>query len=246
MKISYKELQVNDYTIRGLFTEPDNGYTDIAVMLHGYTGHKNENGFLFKQITKTLVECGIATLRFDYYGSGDSDGEFHEQNFTTVRNDAKAVIDEAVKLNNGKQIYLIGFSMGGACAARMSVERKDSIKKLVLMSPAGSMYDILDFIFKKNPVIDENFVDIGGYYVGKGFLESFKDFNMYEGLELFDKPVLITQGSEDLSVYPHVSKKYTEYYKDSKYVLIEGATHCYTKVPYRKQVNEEIKNFLTK
>ena len=101
MKISYKELQVNDYTIRGLFTEPNNGYTDIAVMLHGYTGHKNENGFLFKQITKTLVECGIATLRFDYYGSGDSDGEFHEQNFTTVRNDAKAAIDKAVKLNNG-------------------------------------------------------------------------------------------------------------------------------------------------
>ena len=107
MKICYKELNVNGYIIRGLFSEPDNGYTDIAVMLHGYTGHKNENGFLFKQITKTLVDNNIATLRFDYYGSGDSDGEFKDQTFTTVRNDAKAVIDEAVKLNNGKQIYLI-------------------------------------------------------------------------------------------------------------------------------------------
>lgn len=246
MKICYKELNVNGYIIRGLFSEPDNGYTDIAVMLHGYTGHKNENGFLFKQITKTLVDNNIATLRFDYYGSGDSDGEFKDQTFTTVRNDAKAVIDEAVKLNNGKQIYLIGFSMGGACAARMSVERKDAIKKLVLMSPAGDMYEILNFVFTKNPVVDENFVDIGGYYVGKGFLESFKDLNMYEGLADFDKPVLITQGSADLSVYPEVSKKYTNYYKDVKYVLIDGASHCYTKVPYRKQVNEEIKNFLTK
>ena len=127
MKISYKELQVNDYTIRGLFTEPDNGYTDIAVMLHGYTGHKNENGFLFKQIAKTLVECGIATLRFDYYGSGDSDGEFHEQNFTTVRNDAKAAIDEAVRLNNGKKVLVCGFSMGGAVAARMSIEKAELI-----------------------------------------------------------------------------------------------------------------------
>ena len=144
------------------------------------------------------------------------------------------------------QVDVIGFSMGGACAARMSVERKDAIKKLVLMSPAGDMYEILNFVFSKNPVVDENFVDIGGYYVGKGFLESFKDLNMYEGLADFDKPVLITQGSADLSVYPEVSKKYTNYYKDVKYVLIDGASHCYTKVPYRKQINEEIKNFLTK
>ena len=80
MKVSYNELNVNGYIIRGLFSTPDNGeYKSVVVFLHGYTGHKNETSFLFKQLSARFVEEGYATLRYDYYGSGDSDGEFHNQ-----------------------------------------------------------------------------------------------------------------------------------------------------------------------
>lgn len=249
MKINYTELKVEKYgyTIRGLFTEPDNGYKQVAVMLHGFTGHKNENGYLFKQLTKLLVEQGIATLRYDYMGCGDSDGEFVDQTFDTVLEDAKTAVDEGVRLNGGKPIYLIGFSMGGAAAARMSVERKDVIEKLVLMSPGGSMPGLLTAIFKNHPVINEKYVDLGGYYVCKDFLDSFNGRNMYEDIEKFDKEVLITQGAEDTAVPPAISKKYADIYPNLyKYVLIEGSQHCYTKVPYRQMVHQEIVEFLTK
>ena len=123
MKVSYNELNVNGYIIRGLFSTPDDGnFKTVCVFLHGYTGHKNETSFLFKQLSARFVENGIATLRYDYYGSGDSDGEFSDQTFTTARNDAKAAIAEGVRLNGGKKIIVCGFSMGGAVAARMSIE----------------------------------------------------------------------------------------------------------------------------
>ncbi len=247
MKINYTELNVNGYIIRGLFTTPDDGvYKTIAVMLHGYTGHKNENGFLFKQLTQRFVEQGIATLRYDYYGSGDSDGEFSNQTFDTARNDAKAVIDQAIKLNNGKKIILCGFSMGGAIAARMSIEKREFIEKLVLMSPAGCMFNILTTTFRTKPIAENDCIDIGGYYVSKDFLDSLMGVEFYEGLENFTQPVLITQGSEDLAVKPEVSKKYTEYYKNCEYVIIEGATHCYTTVPHRRKLQETILAFLNK
>lgn len=249
MKISYTELKVKEYgyTIRGLFTEPDDGYDQVVVLLHGFTGHKNENGYLFKQITKVLVEHRMATLRYDYMGCGDSDGEFVEQTFNTVLADAKAAVDEGVRRNAGKPIYLIGFSMGGAAAARMSVERKDVIEKLVLMSPGGSMPGLLTQIFKNHPVIDGKYVDLGGYYVSKDFLDSFDGRDMYADVEKFEKEVLITQGALDTAVLPEISKKYAERYPNVyKYVLIEGSQHCYTKVPYRKIVQQEILEFLTK
>ena len=65
MKISYNELNVNGYIIRGLFSTPDNGeHKTVAVFLHGYTGHKNETSFLFKQLSARFVENGIADIGF--------------------------------------------------------------------------------------------------------------------------------------------------------------------------------------
>ena len=68
----------------------------------------------------------------------------------------------------------------------------------------------------------------------------------YEGLEKFDKPVLIVQGAEDISVRPEVSKKYTEYYKDCQYELIPGAGHGYNSVPLRRLIQGIILDFLNK
>ena len=247
MKISYNELNVNGYIIRGLFSTPDSGeYKTVAVFLHGYTGHKNETSFLFKQLSARFVENGIATLRYDYYGSGDSDGEFHNQTFTTARNDAKAAIDEGVRLNGGKKIILCGFSMGGAVSARMSIEKTDCIEKLVLISPAGCMLNILTTTFKTRQIAENNCIDLGGFYVSKDFLDSLMGVEFYEGLENFTNPVLIVQGEEDVSVRPEVSKKYTEYYQNCEYVLIPGAGHGYNSVPIRRQIQGIILDFLNK
>lgn len=247
MKISYNELTVNGYIIRGLFSTPDNGeYKSVVVFLHGYTGHKNETSFLFKQLSARFVEEGYATLRYDYYGSGDSDGEFHNQTFTTARNDAKAAIDEGVRLNGGKKIILCGFSMGGAVSARMSIEKADSIEKLVLISPAGCMLNILSTTFRTREIAENNCIDLGGYYVSKDFLDSLMGVEFYEGLEDFNQPVLIVQGKEDISVKPEVSKKYTEYYPNCEYVLIDGAGHGYNSVPIRRQIQGIILDFVKK
>ena len=246
MKIKYREIKVNNYVLRGFLSVPDNKYHDLVVMLHGFTGHKNENGFLFKQLTENLCNAGFATLRYDYRGSGDSDGSFDEQNFNTVLEDAYQMILDGYKLNHKKPIILLGFSMGGATAARMSVKCKELIKKLVLMSPAGEMKEITKNIFEKNVVVNEKYVDLGGYYINIEFAKSFADKDLYEGVETFDKPVLITQGLKDLSVFPYVSKKYADLYPNSLYVLIPGSTHCYTKVQYRKDINDVILKFVKK
>ena len=76
MQIIQKSLKVKNYILRGLFSKPDDSYDNIVVMFHGFTGHKNENGYLFKQLTETLVASNFATLRYDFMGSGESDGKF--------------------------------------------------------------------------------------------------------------------------------------------------------------------------
>lgn len=244
MIIKQKELVNNGYTLRGLFSTPDESFDNIVVMFHGFTGHMNENGFLFKQLTKTLTDNNIATLRYDFMGSGISDGEFSEFSFFTELSDAKAIIEEAYKLNNNKKIFVLGFSMGGAVASRISLEMKDYIEKLVLLSPAGNMPELLKARVENPLISDGKMADMGGFYMNCKISTVFEGYDMYKDIETFDKPVLIMQGSADKSVPPTYSKRYDELYPNSKYILVDGAEHCYTKVEYRKIVNQKVLEFL--
>lgn len=244
-KVIYQELESNGYTLRGLFTVPSNQeFDNIVVMFHGYTGHKNENGYLFKQITDCILPLGLASLRFDFMGSGDSDGEFSDMTFLTEIEDAKRIIEYAYELNHGRPIILLGFSMGGAVASRVSLLYKDKIEKLILLSPAGCMDKSAQTTFSTHPVDENGNVDLGGYYLNQKFLHSFDDLNLYQDIETFFAPVLLIHGEEDLAVPIAYGEKYHTLYPNNTFYRIAGSPHCYTKVPYRKLVQTYIINFL--
>ncbi len=242
--IIYQEIKTKEGTLRGFLTKPQSPTKDLVVMLHGYTGHKNENGFLFKQIAQKIALEGYASLRFDFLGSGDSDGDFVDMTFTSECNEARTMIDYAYKLNQNKPIILLGFSMGGAIAGYLSYEQSDKIKKLILMSPAGCMDMHAKNTFTQNLVDEAGNVDLGGYFLNKKFMESFEGINLYQNIEKFNKPVLIIHGSCDLSIPIEYGKKYHELYPNSEFCEIVGAPHCYTKVNYRKEIQRQIIKFL--
>ena len=49
-----------------------------VVLFHGFTGDRMESHWLFVKCSRALARAGIASLRFDFYGSGESEGEFSE------------------------------------------------------------------------------------------------------------------------------------------------------------------------
>lgn len=242
--VIYQEIKTPKGTLRGLLTKPKNHQSELMVMFHGYTGHKNENGFMFKQISREITNIGVASLRFDFLGSGDSDGDFVDMTFTSEVEDARTIIDYAYKLNNNQPIIVLGFSMGGAIAGYLSYEQNQRIKKLILLSPAGCMDQHANNTFTVNPVNEDGNVDLGGYFLNINFKNSFKNINLYRDVEKFTKPVLIVHGSKDQSVPIEYGRKYHELYPNSRFVEITDAPHCYTKVMYRQQLIENIKEFI--
>ena len=75
---------------------------------------------------------GRSYLRFDYFGHGESSGDFGQGTITRWRADALAAIEA---LTEG-ELVLIGSSMGGwiACLAAMAVPER--VRALVLVAPA--------------------------------------------------------------------------------------------------------------
>jgi pimeloyl-ACP methyl ester carboxylesterase len=75
---------------------------------------------------------GRALLRFDYFGHGQSSGNFRAGTITRWRDDALAVLD---RLAAGPQI-LVGSSMGGWIALLAARERPERVKAMLLIAPA--------------------------------------------------------------------------------------------------------------
>ncbi len=90
--------------------EPPAAY---AVFAHCFTCTKDYN--VVYHISKVLAESGIAVLRFDFTGLGESEGDFARTTFSSNVDDLKAAADFLEK-NHGAPKLLIGHSLGGAAA----------------------------------------------------------------------------------------------------------------------------------
>ena len=92
---------------------------------------------------QTLAEWawsqGRAFVRFDYFGHGESSGEFAEGTVTRWRDDALAVIDKLTS----DELILVGSSMGAWIACLAALARPRRVKAMVLVAPAADFTEKL-------------------------------------------------------------------------------------------------------
>jgi alpha/beta superfamily hydrolase len=109
----------------------------VAVNCHPHPLH---GGTMTNKVVHTLSkafnDAGAPAVRFNYRGVGASAGTYDEGNGETQ--DALAVLDWAAQRYPDAQLWLGGFSFGGAIAIRASVaySRASSIARLVTVAPA--------------------------------------------------------------------------------------------------------------
>ncbi len=86
-----------------------------VVFLHGFTGSRMEPGYLFPRAARVLAAAGIASLTFDFRGSGESDGEFVNVTVPGEIKDAHRALD-FLKNTTGidtARVGLLGYGLAG-------------------------------------------------------------------------------------------------------------------------------------
>ena len=81
-----------------------------ALFTHCFTCHKNYK--YVRNISRELTQHGLAVLRFDFTGLGESGGDFATTNFTTNIADIRAAVDYLGR-NHSPPELLLGHSLGG-------------------------------------------------------------------------------------------------------------------------------------
>jgi len=88
-------------------------------------------------LSRGFVECGFASVRFNFRGVGRSDGEFADTQGES--DDALAVIDWVRRVRPGEPVWLAGFSFGAYIGLRIASEA--DVAGLVTVAPAIHLYD---------------------------------------------------------------------------------------------------------
>lgn len=202
------------------------------VMCHGFTGNKMEDHRLFVTAARSFCEAGFMLLRFDFRGSGDSEGLFEEMTISDELDDLGKALSFMVsqKEVDRSRIGVVGLSLGGLLSIYGAIRYENVAAVVTWSSPAW---------MKTSHRTDRNFVEVAlkrgfadlpsGYRVSRRFYE---DRENYEPAEIINKispkPILIIHGDKDETVPLMEGLTLYENAKEPKELLIvEGGDHTF-------------------
>ncbi|MBO5566137.1 MAG: alpha/beta fold hydrolase [Succinivibrio sp.] len=218
-------------------TPDDKADYPMVIICHGFTAHKNRP--LLKALADKLEKRGIASIRFDFNGHGDSEGKFVDMTVVNEISDAKKVYEYVKTLPQVTSISIAGHSQGGVVSSMVAGELGENrIKSVVLMAPAAVLRDdaIRGQIFNKhydsvNPPenVPLDLKDHQDYKLGSSYIKTAQTLPIYETARKYSGPVCLVHGKHDIVVPYTYSIRYQENYKNAELNLIETADHSFTK-----------------
>jgi alpha-beta hydrolase superfamily lysophospholipase len=178
-----------------------------VILLHGICSDKDEAG-IFIRMAETLSKNGFNALRFDFAGSGESEGEFSGMSFTSEVRDMESAIRFMRDKGYGK-IGLLGASFGGAVSI---LGHPKETGAMILWNPVCNMESFRDYMSTQNSGWREEASRTGTFrlykeclkrymYAGKPLAEEAENIDMFPHAGRISCPVLIIHGEMD-SILP--------------------------------------------
>lgn len=204
----------------------------MVMLLHGFMGSKTNRPLT--DIADALEKEGIASIRFDFNGHGESEGDFQNMTVLNEIEDAKRVFAYVRALDYVESVSVAGHSQGGVVSSMLAGELgKEDVKSVVLLAPAAVLRDdaIRGRIF--NAVYDaanppEVVPVFGDFKMGRAYILAAQTLPIYETAQKYAGPVCLIHGTGDRVVPYTYSERYHSLYKDSELHLIDGADHSFS------------------
>ena len=239
----YVEMNTPKGVMRGFFHVPTKKTFPVCLLFHGFTGNKLGTKFSYVEIARRLEEKGIATLRMDFLGSGDSDLSFKNMTFDDELSCARIMLEEMKNLENVTDIYVVGHSMGGAVASELAKLYPDDIKKICLWAPALNLPDMMRYIKERVGKID--YYDRNGFEVSWAFLEDMVQRDFFRDLDIYRNELMIIHGTNDQTIPFEISDIYLKKYHNPTFIPIKNGSHNYDKLEHINEVIHKTCAFLT-
>lgn len=220
----------------------------MVLLCHGFMG--NKEGALEKQIAALLQAKGIASIRFDFNGHGQSEGRFQDMTVPNEIVDAKKVIEYVSNLPYVESVAITGHSQGGVVAAMTAGDLgAEKIKAVVLLAPAAVLRD--DAIRGSTMGATYDPFNLGEYVelfrglkLGAEYIRTAFSLPIYDTAAKYQGPALIIHGTGDRVVPYTYGERFHQIWDGSELVIIDKADHGFSQ--QIEQVAGKSAEFLSK
>jgi len=224
--------------LAGTLTFPSSASSSATVLVHGGGVTRDEGGF-FTRLAAGLSEAGIASLRFDLRGHGQSDGRQQDLTLASVANDILAAIAHLIdRLGSASPVNLVGTSFAGGISAYVAAHSPSEIRKLVLFNPLINYKKrfIDDKPYWHNDRIDNaagQELSTNGYLphsptfvLGRPLLNEVFHLRPDEAISEITTPTLVVHGTKDTFIPVESSRECVQRIQaEARLVEVEGAQH---------------------
>jgi uncharacterized protein len=240
-------LETDGHHLIGVLHLPEeNGQFPAILINHGYAGSKIGSQRLYVELAQQLAESGIATLRLDFRGCGDSEGDFARVTVDDLVADALEGLAflRSHPAVDPRRLGLLGASLGAAIAAR--VARKDqSMRSLALWAgvAVGRLW-IEDWMRHYPDQVHENGISCGGVIAGANFRDSFLGIRADEDVKkLTSTPLFHVEGGRDRIVFSGHAQAFRtardQSIAPSRFVVLPESDHHFSHPEERKLLLEQ-------
>lgn len=234
MEERFSFLDPQGHRIAAIVSLPPGRTDKIAVLCHGFLSSKTSS--TNKTLTRLLIDQGIGTCCFDFFGQGESDGPFEQITTTLGVQQAQAAID-LMKQNGYRHIGLMGSSFGGLVSILTAAQRTD-LACLALKCPVVDFGEELRLGFGPDGMAQWQATNtipniMGGpdrISLRYAFYEDALQRIAYDPARSITAPTIIVQGDKDEHVPLHQSRRLFETLRVKKHLeMLPGADHQFTK-----------------
>jgi uncharacterized OsmC-like protein/alpha/beta superfamily hydrolase len=217
----------NGDLLAGRLDRPNGRPRAFALFAHCFTCSKDV--FAAQRIASALAERGVAVLRFDFTGLGNSQGDFANTNFSSNIADLVAAAD-FLRAQHQAPKLLIGHSLGGAAVPLAAAKIPECIGVATLNAPFDPQHvqhlfsEALETIKNKG----EATVTLAGrsFTIRKDFVEDLMVHSPAENLRHLRRALLIFHATKDNIVGMENARLIYEAAQHPKsFIALEGADH---------------------
>jgi putative redox protein len=213
--------------LAALLDRPDGPIRAVALFAHCFTCGKDNKAA--RLIARTLISHGIAVLRFDFTGLGDSEGEFANTTFSSNVDDLVVAADY-LRMQVAAPAILIGHSLGGAAVLAAAHRIAEARAVVTIAAPsdpahvAGLFGERVEEIKSKGEVE----VTLAGrpFRVRRALLDDIAEQKITARIAELRKALLVFHSPTDETVgIDNASRIFTTAKHPKSFISLAGADH---------------------
>jgi putative redox protein len=224
-KVSFENQQ--GQALSGLLDLPTAEPFAYALLAHCFTCSKNLKAA--SNIARALNDSGIAVLRFDFTGLGQSEGEFSDTNFSSNVDDLLAAVGYLCREHEAPAI-LVGHSLGGTAVLQAAAQVESAVAVATIGSPSEPAHVARLFSGSEDNLRDrgEALVDLGGrpFLMKRQFLDDLENHDLRASIGSLRKALLIMHAPLDSVVeIDNASELFGAAKHPKSFVSLDSADH---------------------